>query len=696
MPPLYVKGGVWTNVEDEILKAAVSKYGLNQWSRVASLLTKKLAKQAKARWNEWLNPAIDKTEWTLEEDEKLLNLAKLLPNQWRTIAPIVGRTATHCVERYQKLLDAAANEGEVDEEVNELALAGAGIESMAATGPSVGELNINPESKPAKPDNVDMDDEEREMLSEAKARLANTQGKKAKRKARDRMLEESRRIALLQKRRELKAAGINVSLDSKNKKKRKEFDYNADIPHEHVPQAGLYDTTEEDKKNDYDKVGFNRQIAKDGMSFQEVDDTHKRDKERQSREAARESKKHKMGLESALEVLNENERENLKKRKLELPAPIPSEASYQTSVVVDEDSSTRLLKGLFERSNPTVEESEEQKEDDDADVRIKNKARELIARQAIPSTLIVQQEDNKEDLRTSADVSVKREPTQKEKLRATAQLKKATIEFIRSKFRALPRPHSSSGIILPSFDVNEETINLNVENEGIGNNDVDQGERLHNLRILQQIDEEKAKSRRSQAIQRDLPIPNPSKLRTPDLKQVSEIEKLVLAEFSSLIKSDYRKYVDQSFRAPLVEDLEEEILTKVNEEIQKELKDRKVPKVEIKKLELELDSSFETAEQVIMKLHEYRRKCSENEDKLNSKLNMKAYEEEEERLNNDLYEVYSQLYNTSLELTEVEKLLEAEEDAIDRRTKRLNELVGPLAQVEAEARERVRELYLKR
>jgi len=24
-----VKGGVWTNVEDEILKAAVSKYGLN-------------------------------------------------------------------------------------------------------------------------------------------------------------------------------------------------------------------------------------------------------------------------------------------------------------------------------------------------------------------------------------------------------------------------------------------------------------------------------------------------------------------------------------------------------------------------------------------------------------------------------------------------------------------------------------------
>ena len=54
------------------------------------------------------------------------------------------------------------------------------------------------------------------MLSEARARLANTQGKKAKRKARERQLEEARRLAVLQKKRELKAAGIMcvVSLSS--------------------------------------------------------------------------------------------------------------------------------------------------------------------------------------------------------------------------------------------------------------------------------------------------------------------------------------------------------------------------------------------------------------------------------------------------------------------------------------------------
>lgn len=50
------------------------------------------------------------------------------------------------------------------------------------------------------------------MLSEARARLANTQGKKAKRKAREKQLEEARRLAALQKRRELSAAGIAVPI----------------------------------------------------------------------------------------------------------------------------------------------------------------------------------------------------------------------------------------------------------------------------------------------------------------------------------------------------------------------------------------------------------------------------------------------------------------------------------------------------
>lgn len=91
---IQAKGGIWKNTEDEILKAAVMKYGKNQWARISSLLVRKSAKQCKARWYEWLDPSIKKTEWGREEEEKLLHLAKIMPNQWRTIAPMVGRTAS--------------------------------------------------------------------------------------------------------------------------------------------------------------------------------------------------------------------------------------------------------------------------------------------------------------------------------------------------------------------------------------------------------------------------------------------------------------------------------------------------------------------------------------------------------------------------------------------------------------------------
>lgn len=46
---ILIKGGVWKNTEDEILKAAVMKYGKNQWSRISSLLVRKSAKQCKVR-----------------------------------------------------------------------------------------------------------------------------------------------------------------------------------------------------------------------------------------------------------------------------------------------------------------------------------------------------------------------------------------------------------------------------------------------------------------------------------------------------------------------------------------------------------------------------------------------------------------------------------------------------------------------
>jgi len=324
-----VKGGVWTNIEDEVLKASVSKYGLNQWARVSSLLARKTPKQCKARWVEWLDPSIRKIEWSKEEDEKLLHLAKLMPTQWRTIAPMVGRTATQCLERYQKLLDEAEAR-----ENDELGLGGpAGGETAAPSADDVrrlrpGELDPDPESKPARPDTIDLDEDEKEMLSEARARLANTQGKKAKRKARERQLEESRRLALLQKRRELKNAGINIKIVNR---KKGQMDYNADIPFEKKAVPGFYDTQEEKEMNEKERESFDprkQQLANKRKGDQDEDMQRKKQKGDKPGPSAAFAAAAKAGQ---MQKIREAEQSS-KRRALNLPAPQVGEAELEDIV----------------------------------------------------------------------------------------------------------------------------------------------------------------------------------------------------------------------------------------------------------------------------------------------------------------------------------------------------------------------------
>ncbi|KAF8758695.1 pre-mRNA splicing factor component [Rhizoctonia solani] len=311
----------------KVLKAAIAKYGKNQWARISSLLVRKTPKQCKARWYEWLDPSIKKTEWSKTEDEKLLHLAKLMPTQWRTIAPIVGRTATQCLERYQKLLDdAEAKENE------ELGLGGPGDEA----GPSAddvrrlrpGEIDPDPETKPARPDPIDMDEDEKEMLSEARARLANTQGKKAKRKARERQLEEARRLAVLQKKRELKAAGIIM----RHKTKKKGMDYNADIPFEKKPVPGFYDTSEEQAKSYSAPVGQSLRRLENKRKPQDEESEAKK-RQKKGKENEPHSTKFIAARDAQIQKLKEAEQIS-KRRALVLPAAQVGEAELEEIVKI--------------------------------------------------------------------------------------------------------------------------------------------------------------------------------------------------------------------------------------------------------------------------------------------------------------------------------------------------------------------------
>lgn len=658
MAPIYVKGGLWSNVEDEILKAAVSKYGLNQWSRVASLLTKKSAKQAKSRWFEWLNPKINKLEWSRQEDEKLLNLVKVLSNQWRMVASIMGRSATDCTTRYEKLLNQVQDQGEgkgkgESDEANgdgsdlaEFGLMGAGVEAMPSTGNQLPGVEYAFESLPAIPD--DIDDEHREMLIEARSRLANTQGKKAKRKARERMLQESRRLALLQKRREFKAAGINISLKLKNKKIRQEFDYNSDIPHEKLPQIGLHDTSQETDLADVEKSKLISKINHLGLTLYDKRENKEKTK---SKDIQLQNQNAKRQLEMAADSINHYEAEKLKKRKLNLPK--------------------------FDDNDDIVT---------DLDNNIEQSAKELIAKKAhTTSALIGLTEEEKESLE---DTQPKNNLIPSVIPTSSSLSKKQILKIFNEQVKKLPKPKNEVGIILPSFDPNEALINLNLEKSH-------QGEELRNLELLTEIEQQQAKLRRSQVVQRGLSIPNPEKIRR--FSTSNNLQYLIAQEFEKLIKSDYRKYVDTSYKAKYLEDLDEatyqQVMTEIKEIEAKDLENERTKQLENLKnnsLFFTLPDSLEVCETLISKLHEYHKTSTEKHDTMN--IHMKDIYEQEQKLIDDIMDKYNQAYEINQDIHITSSIIDKERSNFNIYTDKLRRSVDEIAKQENVLKNQLRQL----
>jgi pre-mRNA-splicing factor CDC5/CEF1 len=262
-----------------------------------------------------LDPSVRKVEWSREEEEKLLHLAKLMPAQWKTIGPLVGRTATQCQEHYERLLDEAAGGKEGDTE---------DLRSQAQQTLRAGQIDSHPESKPARPDPIDMDEDEIEMLQEARARLANTQGKKAKRKAREKMLAQAKRLADLQKRRELKQAGLLSSQAKKKARKRnRDIDLGVEIPFHKPAPAGFHDVGAEDERAERLRKKQMSQIDFKKLNEQQY---HSRDREAaqaKKREEARLRTLEKSNMQYVVaQVSKKNDPLNIRKRgPLNLPEP---------------------------------------------------------------------------------------------------------------------------------------------------------------------------------------------------------------------------------------------------------------------------------------------------------------------------------------------------------------------------------------
>ncbi|XP_059306768.1 transcription factor MYB54-like isoform X2 [Lycium ferocissimum] len=85
--------GHWRPHEDEKLRELVAKYGPHNWNAIAEHLQGRSGKSCRLRWYNQLDPRINRSPFTEEEEERLLASHRIHGNRWAMIARLFpGRT----------------------------------------------------------------------------------------------------------------------------------------------------------------------------------------------------------------------------------------------------------------------------------------------------------------------------------------------------------------------------------------------------------------------------------------------------------------------------------------------------------------------------------------------------------------------------------------------------------------------------
>lgn len=114
----------WTPEQDDALRQAVKKHNATNWKAIAEDVPGRDHVQCLQRWKKVLRPGLIKGPWTKEEDELLNKLIDNDPSKhWGNIASKVpGRTPKQCRERWSLNLDPAINHSKFSPEEDDLLL----------------------------------------------------------------------------------------------------------------------------------------------------------------------------------------------------------------------------------------------------------------------------------------------------------------------------------------------------------------------------------------------------------------------------------------------------------------------------------------------------------------------------------------------------------------------------------------------
>ncbi|CAG9466984.1 unnamed protein product [Pedinophyceae sp. YPF-701] len=100
----------WSPIEDDILRRAVKKFNQKSWKSIAAYLPHRTDVQCLHRWQKVLNPELVKRTWTADEDAKIVALVEEHGHRWAQIAEhLPGRIGKQCRERWHNHLNPDIN-----------------------------------------------------------------------------------------------------------------------------------------------------------------------------------------------------------------------------------------------------------------------------------------------------------------------------------------------------------------------------------------------------------------------------------------------------------------------------------------------------------------------------------------------------------------------------------------------------------